>query len=119
MDAQILCTLIARQVDTTKFQIHGLNVVWLIAPTSQELNTVGAIISNYESLAAGYLQEVALGDQAKVLKEQQKTQAIIDNLPSWSQVDAAVTAIANLAEAKTFIRKLSRVVYWLAKNSAD
>jgi hypothetical protein len=44
-------------------------------------------------------------------------QAISTNLPSWSAVDGAVTAISNLAEAKTFIRKLARVVYWLAKKT--
>jgi len=46
-----------------------------------------------------------------------KAQAIIDNLPSWSAVDSAITGIQNLAEAKTFIRKLTRIVYWLAKDS--
>lgn len=48
-----------------------------------------------------------------------KAQAIIDNLPSWAQVDQAVTNIAILADAKEFIRKLARVVYWLAKDKAD
>jgi hypothetical protein len=47
-----------------------------------------------------------------------KNQAFIDNLPSWSAVDTAVTNIANLTDAKAFIRKLARVVYWLARNSA-
>lgn len=47
-----------------------------------------------------------------------KAQALIDNLPSWSQVDGAITAIANLADAKAFMRKLARVVYWDVKNQA-
>lgn len=47
-----------------------------------------------------------------------KKQAFIDNLPSWNAVDTAVTNIANLTDAKAFIRKLARVVYWLARNSA-
>lgn len=42
--------------------------------------------------------------------------ALIDNLPSWSAVSTAVDNIANLADAKVFLKKLSRVVYWLAKN---
>ena len=40
------------------------------------------------------------------------------NLPSWLQVADAVDGIANLAEAKAFLKKLARVVYWLAKDSA-
>ena len=51
------------------------------------------------------------------LNEAAKMQALVDNLPSWSQVDEAITAIGSLADAKVFIRKLARVVYWLAKNS--
>jgi hypothetical protein len=48
-----------------------------------------------------------------------KAQAIADNLLSWSQVSDVVDAISNLAEAKVFIKKLARVVYWLAKNKGD
>ena len=119
MDAQILCTLIARQVDPAKFQIWGLDIHWLSEPTLAELDIVAGIYTNYESLAAAYLQEQELAAQAEALKEQQKAQAISDNLPTWAQVDAAVTAIASLADAKAFLKKLSRVVYWLAKNSAS
>ena len=43
--------------------------------------------------------------------------AIDTNLPSWSQVETACDSISSLAEAKAFLKKLSRVVYWLAKNS--
>lgn len=39
------------------------------------------------------------------------------NLPTWTQVSTAVDNISNLAEAKVFIKKLSRVVYLLAKNA--
>ena len=58
----------------------------------------------------------------KMLEEEaqnQREQDIIDNLPSWSQVDTAITNISNLDEAKVFLRKLTRIVYWLAKNAAD
>ena len=51
--------------------------------------------------------------------EAAKQQDIIDNLPSWAQVETAVDNIANLEEAKSFLKKLSRVVYWVAKNSKD
>jgi hypothetical protein len=51
--------------------------------------------------------------------ENQKNQDFITNLPSWVQVSTAVDNIANLADAKVFIKKLTRVVYWLAKNTSD
>ena len=56
--------------------------------------------------------------QEKLVKAQ-KAQDIINNLPSWAQVETAVDNIANLADAKTFIKKLSRITYWLAKNKKD
>ena len=46
-----------------------------------------------------------------------KVQALVDNLPSWAAVSSAVDGISNLADAKVFLKKLARVVYWLAKNS--
>jgi len=49
----------------------------------------------------------------------QKTKDIIDNLPSWAHVSKAVDNIANLADAKIFLKKLARVTYWLAKNKKD
>lgn len=51
--------------------------------------------------------------------EKDKYAAVQENLPSWAQVETACDAISNLAEAKEFIKKLSRVVYWLAKNKSD
>ena len=41
------------------------------------------------------------------------------HLPSWSQVSTSVDNIINLADAKVFLKKLSRVVYWLAKETKD
>ena len=51
--------------------------------------------------------------------QSQRIQEIIDNLPPWLQVSNAVDNISNLAGAKVFLKKLARVVYWLAKNTAD
>jgi hypothetical protein len=48
-----------------------------------------------------------------------KESAINDNLPDWATVETAVDNIGSLADAKTFIKKLARVVYWLVKNKAD
>ena len=55
-------------------------------------------------------------EASRVIVEAKRT-AINDNLPSWSQVETACDNISSLAEAKAFLKKLSRVVYWLAKNS--
>jgi len=49
------------------------------------------------------------------LDAQQKAQEIADRLPSWTVVENAVNNISNLADAKAYLLKLSRVVYWLAK----
>jgi len=48
-----------------------------------------------------------------------KEQILADNLPSWAAVETAVNNISNLAEAKSYLLKLSRVVYLDVKNSAD
>ena len=44
---------------------------------------------------------------------------LVDNLPSWSQVETAITNISSLADAKVYLGKLSRVVYLMAKNKVD
>jgi len=56
---------------------------------------------------------------ATVAANAAKLQEIADNLPSWTQVSTAVDDIANLADAKAFIKKLSRCVYLDLKNSVD
>ena len=57
--------------------------------------------------------------QAKALEQEKKIQAILDNLPSWAAVQSSVQGISNLAEAKSVILKLSRIVYWLAKDQEN
>ena len=54
---------------------------------------------------------------AEAVRKVAKAQALIDNLPSWAQVDNEIDNISSLAEAKAFIRKLTRVVYWIAKGT--
>ena len=56
---------------------------------------------------------------AEEARKAAKAQVFIDNLPSWAQVEAAVDNIGSLADAKAFIKKLARSVYWLAKDKAD
>ena len=48
-----------------------------------------------------------------------KAQAIIDNLPSWQQVSDAIDAATTIAAIKVIIKKMARIVYWLAKDRAD
>lgn len=49
----------------------------------------------------------------------QREQAIVDNLPSWQQVSDAIDAATTIAACKVILKKLARVVYWLAKNRND
>ena len=57
--------------------------------------------------------------EALRLEQEAKAQAILDNLPSWTAVEAAITNATTLAACKVVLLKLARVVYWLAKNRAD
>lgn len=116
MDQKILCGLIAQRVDPTKFQLWGTEVHWLVTPAQTDLDNVAAIIADYDNLAALYLQELELAAQAQALKEQQKAQAIADNLPSRAQALAAVDAAFSGAQ-RTIVRRIVEVLYWLAKNS--
>lgn len=56
--------------------------------------------------------------EADVARRDAKIQSLSDNLPSWDKVSTTVDNIANLADAKVFLKKLARVVYWLAHNKA-
>ena len=56
---------------------------------------------------------------AREALQAQRVQELIENLPTWLRVSNAVDNISNLAGAKVFLKKLARVVYWLAKNTAD
>jgi hypothetical protein len=48
-----------------------------------------------------------------------KAKAIIDNLPSWAQVEAAIDAADTLPKLRAIVKKLARVEYWEVKNKAD
>ena len=48
-----------------------------------------------------------------------RAQDIASALPTWAQAEAAIDGVSNLAEAKAILKKLARVVYWLAKNAED
>lgn len=101
------------------------NEVWWTAlgniPAKESGDRFISIVNGVPTLDPN--KDAVLAAEANAIAAQQasdaaKAQAFIDNLPSWSQVNTAITNIANLADAKAFILKLTRVVYWLAKNSA-
>jgi len=74
-------------------------------------------------VVGGNLVPLAIGDitpkAQQALDAAQKEQDIADRLPSWQQARQAIDNISNLADAKSFLKKLTRVVYWLARNSKD
>jgi hypothetical protein len=55
---------------------------------------------------------------AAELAEDQKAKDIIDNLPSWKEISDAIDAATTLAQMKVIVKKMAKVEYWLAKNSA-
>jgi hypothetical protein len=57
--------------------------------------------------------------QAEIARIAAKLAAINDNLPTWTQVKTAINNIGSLADAKAFLLRAARVIYWLAKDKAD
>lgn len=57
-----------------------------------------------------------LAEEARIAA---KVQAIIDNLPSWAQVDQAITDATTIAALKVIVRKMARVLYIIATNKTD
>ena len=49
----------------------------------------------------------------------QKAADIVDSLPTWQQVSNAIDEVSTIAGLKVVVKKLARVVYWLAKNKVD
>lgn len=48
----------------------------------------------------------------------QRQQDIVDNLPDWQTVSDSIDNATTIAAMKIIVKKLARVVYWLAKNSS-
>jgi len=67
-----------------------------------------------ESFVALEAGDITPEKQAE-LDTQQKAQEIADRLPDWAAVENVVNNISNLADAKGFLLKLARVVYWDVK----
>lgn len=68
---------------------------------------------NKESILTAEAKEKA-DKEAEVI---QKETDINTNLPTWQKVSDGIDGISSLAEAKTILKKIARVVYWLARNS--
>jgi len=71
------------------------------------------IVKLYEIISKSQ-QEIDAIDEQKL-----KAQEIEAVLPSWLAVSAAVDNISTLSDAKIFLKKLSRVIYWHVLNKAD
>jgi len=95
-------------------------IYWLTDRTKLIIESIGEEVPGGAFLEVPPLTpEETAAAQAEADRIAAKAQAFIDNLPSWELVSSAVDNIANLADAKVFLNKLARVVYWLAKNKAD
>lgn len=58
-------------------------------------------------------------EQAETQRVEAKAQAFLDNLPSWQEVSDAIDAATTIAACKVILKRLARVVYWLARDRAD
>ena len=134
MKANTLCTLLAQRIPPEQFQVRGDKVIFFDPDANNKLATampespydtpenraiVEDVITNYGPLEAAYLAEELAEKEAAEALQTAKQQSLVDNLPSWFLVNDAINNIANLADAKAFIKKLSRVVYLDLKNSVD
>ena len=66
-----------------------------------------------------WLEEHISAMEEVAARERLKSQAIEENLPTWSEIDTAITNATTIAALKVIIRKMARVLYWLAKNRGD
>lgn len=48
-----------------------------------------------------------------------KAQSITDNFPSWKAVSDVIDAATTLVAMKVIVKKMARVVYWLAKGTEE
>jgi len=94
------------------------NVITLASPSDHPLmlalhNARDTIKTAAES---AYLEALAASSAAEAAMTEKRAR-IAAELPSWTTVETAVNNISNLDDAKVFMMKLAKVVYWLAKNS--
>jgi hypothetical protein len=76
-------------------------------------DSIATILLMYESAAKKIIRLKREADAS------QRKQDIIDNLPDWQTVNTSIDNISDLDGARIFLKKLARVVYWLAKNTSN
>lgn len=76
-------------------------------------------LTPYHVFQSGAIVYDSAAEQADKAQVAAKAQAMIDNLPSWAEIEAAIEAVSSLAGMKVIVKKLARVVYWLARNQAN
>lgn len=79
----------------------------IAAKEAQKLAEEQAVINYYDSP-----EQVARREA-----EAAKMQEIIDNLPTWEKVSAAIDNVSSLAEMKAIVKKIARVLYLVARTS--
>uniref|UniRef100_A0A6M3IUZ8 Uncharacterized protein n=1 Tax=viral metagenome TaxID=1070528 RepID=A0A6M3IUZ8_9ZZZZ len=103
-------------------RISNLKIIYFQFPDFEKGAGIKSAIKLYGGTESDYIEadgEYVYEKTAADLLRENRDAAIIDNLPSWAVVENAISNIANLVDAKVFILKLARVVYWLAKNQKD
>lgn len=104
-----------------------------LSPGIQNVETGDSFIEEDPQYYREYQEWLAAGNtpspeftqaelDVQVQAEADRLQRIADiaaNLPSWAQVETAISNITDLAGAKAFLAKLSRVVYWNTKHTLD
>jgi hypothetical protein len=91
--------------------VYNAEKARLIANTSAEAVAKMQIV-DASALEAYYSPEQIALREAQALK----AQIIADNLPSWAVIETAIDNIANWTDAKVFLKRLSKAVYWDIKN---
>lgn len=100
--------------------VHDLNFM----PNLIDASLGGQIGDIYDEEAGTFTKSPErIAYEAELIQREadriQKFTDIQANLPSWAEVTTAIDNINNMAQAKAYLLKLSRVVYWLAKDTSE
>ena len=101
-------------------RLHWLSIPsFIVNEIQREVQTTYTItdktqneIDTYDAEQAAALA-AALAEQERIVK---KEEDIITNLPSWSEVSTAIDNASTIAAMRVIVKKMARVVYWLAKD---
>jgi hypothetical protein len=128
-----------RYTDETTYQvIHYFNggfrviqpdqhdyLAWVEAGGKPLIEAVGRFLSVANGVLvvdpkkAATLAAEAAESKSEVDQLAAKEKAISDNLPSWTAIEAAINNADTVVKLRAIVLKLSRVLYWMAKNKAD